>query len=64
MKPFLDVEKNSYLIRVFFEKNPMVLRAIEVMINDDFLKLSIYNHSYNEIYESDFFKLINPKFLN
>ena len=63
-KKGLDVEKNSYLIRVFFEKNPMVLRAIEVMINDDFLKLSIYNHSYNEIYESDFFKLINPKFLN
>ncbi len=63
-KKGLDVEKNSYLIRVFFEKNPMVLRAIEVMINDDFLKLSIYNHSYNEIYEGDFFKLINPKFLN
>ena len=34
------------------------------MINDDVLKLSIYNHSYNEDFDKSFFKLINPKLLN
>ena len=59
-----DNEENHFVIRVLFEKNPLVLRGIEVVINDDVLKLSIYNHSYNEQFQKDFFKLINPKFLN
>ena len=59
-----DNEENHFVIRVLFEKNPLVLRGIEVVINDDVLKLSIYNHSYNEQFKKDFFKLINPKFLN
>ena len=41
-----------------------MLRAVEVNIDKESLKLSIYNHSYNEEYDKDFFKLINPKFLN
>ena len=59
-----DNEENSFVIRVLFEKNPLVLRGIEVVINDDVLKLSIYNHSYNEVFDKNFFKLINPKYLN
>ncbi len=59
-----DNEENNFVIKVLFEKNPLVLRGIEVVINDDVLKLSIYNHSYNEQFQKDFFKLINPKFLN
>ncbi len=63
-KEGVDNEKRNFVIRVIFEKNPLVLRGVEVLINDDVLKLSIYNHSYNEIFDKDFFKLINPKFLN
>ncbi len=59
-----DNEENEFVIKVLFEKNPLVLRGIEVVINDDVLKLSIYNHSYNERFQKNFFKLINPKFLN
>jgi len=59
-----DNEEKNFVIRVLFEKNPLVLRGIEVVINDDILKLSIYNHSYNEIFDKNFFKLINPTFLN
>ena len=60
----VDSEEKSYLIRVYFEKKPLVLRGVEVLINDEALKLSIYNHSYNEEFDKNFFKLINPKFLN
>ena len=59
-----DNEGRVFVIRVLFEKKPLVLRGIEVFINDDILKLSIYNHSYNEVFDKNFFKLINPKFLN
>ena len=57
-------EEQSYDIKLYFENDPLVIRNIEVIINDDRLKLSIFNHSYNEEYDKDFFKLINPKLLN
>ena len=59
-----DNDEKDFVIRVLFEKKPLVLRGVEVIINDDVLKLSIYNHSYNEVFHKDLFKLINPKFLN
>ena len=59
-----DNEGRGFVIRVLFEEKPLVLRGIEVFLNDDILKLSIYNHSYNEVFDKNFFKLINPKFLN
>ena len=57
-------EEQIYDIKLYFENDPLVLRNIEVIINDDQLKLSIFNHNYNEDYDKDFFKLINPKLLN
>ena len=49
---------------VYFENSPLILRGVEVRINQDILKLSIFNHSYNQEFDKDFFKLINPKFLD
>ena len=63
-KKGIDNEEKNFVIRVIFEKKPLALRRIEVIIEDDVLNLSIYNHSYNEVFDKDFFKLINPKFLN
>jgi len=63
-KKGIDNERRNFKIKVYFEKNPLSLRGIEVLINNEALKLSIYNHSYNEEFNNEFFKLINPKFLN
>jgi len=63
-KTGIDSNKQNFVIKVFFEKNPLVLRAVEVFVNNEFLRLSIYNHNYNEDFDDDLFKLINPKFLN
>ena len=37
---------------------------IELKIENELLRLSIFNHKYNEEFDKGFFKLINPKFLN
>ena len=63
-KKGIDNEEKNFVIRVIFEKKPLALRRIEVIIEDDVLNLSIYNHSYNEVFDKNFFKLINPNFLN
>ena len=62
-KSGFDNEQTEYLINVYFENNPLILRKIEVYINNEFLQISIFNHSYNEDFDKDLFKLINPKLL-
>ena len=63
-KSGLDNEETNYLINVYFENSPVILRKIEVFINDEFLQISIFNHNYNEDFDKSFFKLINPKLLD
>ena len=63
-KSGVDDEEKNFVISVYFEKKPLILRGIDIVINEDILKLSIYNHNYYEEFDEDFFKLINPKFLN
>ena len=63
-KSGFDSEETKYLINVYFENNPVILRKIEVFINDAFLQISIFDHNYNEDFDKNFFKLISPKLLN
>ena len=63
-KKGVDKDEENFLIRVYFEKNPLVFRSVEVFIKDNFLKLSIFNHNYNEEFDKSFFKLISPKISN
>ena len=60
----VDDDQRNFEIKVYFEKKPLVLRSVEVIIDNQFLKLSIYNHTYDEEFDKNFFKLINPKFFN
>ena len=52
----------SYKIAVYFENKPLLLRKIKLNYNDNNLNISLFNHSYNENFDKDFFKLINPTF--
>ena len=57
-------DEGRYTIKVYFENTPLILRKIEVFIDDDFLQISIFNHNYHEDFDESYFKLINPKLLN
>ena len=63
-KSGVNNEESKYSINVYFENNPVILRKIEVFINDEFFQMSIFNHNYNMDFDKNFFKLINPKLLN
>ena len=63
-KTGFDKEDTKYLINVYFENSPVILRKIEVFINDELLQISIFDHNYNEDFDKSFFKLISPKLLN
>ena len=59
-----DNENTTYSVKILLENKPLILRSIEVYYGDESIRLSIYNHNYNQIFDEDFFKLINPMFLN
>ena len=63
-KSGFDIEQKKYVINVYFEDNPLVLRKLDLWINNEHLMLSIYNHNYNEKFNKNLFKLINPQLLN
>ena len=63
-KKGVDMEGKKFSIKVFFENTPLVLRKVELFINQEITTLSIYNHNYNEQFNKNFFKLINPNLLN
>ena len=57
-------EQEDYQIKIIFENNPFVIRKIILDQNDRSLKLSVFDHKYNNSYNKDFFKLINPIFFD
>ena len=61
---YIYIHDTRYIINVYFENSPVILRKIEVFINDTFLQISIFDHNYNEDFDTNFFKLISPKLLN
>ena len=54
----------NYEIKIIFENNPFVIRKVILNQNDVSLKLSFFDHKYNNSYDKDFFKLINPTFFD
>ena len=63
-KSGVNNDNEKYILSVYFENTPLILRKIEVFVNNYFLQISIFDHNYNEDFQENFFKLINPKFLN
>jgi len=59
-----ELNGGIYNLEIDFENNPLVLRKIRLDTADTYLKLSFFDHVYNQEFSDDFFKLINPKFFN
>ncbi len=57
-------QNEEYTLKMYFENNPLLIRKIELIIGDTNLVLSTFNHKYNEEFDKNFFKLINPNFFN
>ena len=46
------------------ENKPVLLRKIELILPNDEISLSFFDHNYNEEFPKRYFKLINPSFFN
>ncbi len=60
LKKNSETNGESYILSVLFEKNPYILRKINLNYNDFNFILSLNNHSYNISFEKNFFSMANP----
>ena len=57
-------DDQRYTLKIYFENNPLVLRRVDLELDEIFLSLSFFNHDYNAKFDKNAFKLINPSFFN
>ena len=51
----------AYNMKINFETSPLILRKIELKLNNNYFLFSLFDHKYNESFHKKFFKLIRPK---
>jgi hypothetical protein len=51
---------DTYKINIIYENNPIKLRKIVVLENDQRLEMGFFNHNNLEVFEKKFFSMINP----
>ena len=51
---------DAYKINIIYENNPIKLRKIVVLENDQRLEMGFFNHNNLEVFEKKFFSMINP----
>ena len=54
----------EYVLKIYFENNPLIIRKISLEVSDTLIDLSFFNHNYNETFDKKAFKLINPSFFD
>ncbi len=64
LKKYGENEFGEYEINILFENNPLLIRKIELVLEDTYLILSIFNHRSDRVFDKNFFKLINPSFFD
>jgi len=57
-------QSEEYKLKLYFENNPFLIRKIELNYQGTKMVLSVSNHNFEESFNKNFFKLINPSLLN
>ncbi len=58
------INNEDYTLKIYMENKPILLRKIELVLPNDKISLSFFDHNYNEEFPKRYFKLINPSFFN
>ena len=54
----------NFVVKIYFEIKPIVIRKVVLISESLSLNISIFDHVYNEKFNKNFFKLINPTFFD
>ncbi len=54
------LNKNTYEIKIIYENNPINLRKVIIIENDQKTEISFFNHNTLGVYNKKFFSMIDP----
>ena len=54
------LDDTLYNIRLVYENDPIKLRLLEIISNDEKIKMGFFNHNKENIYDRSFFSMIDP----
>jgi len=54
------LDNTLYTIRLIYENDPIKLRRLEIISNDEKIQMGFFNHNKENIYDRSFFSMIDP----
>ena len=54
------VDNTLYTIRLVYENDPIKLRRLEIINNDEKIQMGFFNHNKENIFDKNFFSMIDP----
>ena len=56
----IQIDKNFFEIKLIYENEPIKLRRLEIISDDEKIQMGFFNHKSENIYEKNFFSMIDP----
>ena len=54
------IDNTLYTIRLIYENDPIKLRRLEIIGNDEKIQMGFFNHNKENIFDKNFFSMIDP----
>ena len=54
------LDNTLYNIKLIYENDPIKLRRLEIISNDEEIKMGFFNHNKENIFDKSFFSMIDP----
>ena len=58
------IDNDKFSLLILFEKNPYILRKINIEYNNTYYSVALSNHNFNSIFDKKFFTMANPFIIN
>ena len=56
----IQLDNTFYNIKLIYENDPIKLRRLEILGNDDKIQMGFFNHSLESSFDKNFFSMIDP----
>ena len=56
----INLDNTLYVIRLVYENNPIKLRRLEIISNDEKIQMGFFDHNKESVFDKKFFSMIDP----
>ena len=56
----IQLDNTFYNIKLIYENDPIKLRRLEILGNDDKIQMGFYDHNIENIFDKNFFSMVDP----